>query len=142
MPSPLRSSLQHLAAAFADSVLAAIRAASLEELLTESKTAGPRRGPAPGLRAAPPAPSAATRRAAPTLKPSGRLARRSPGQIAATIDRVATLVKKHPKGLRAEQIRVELGLLPKEMPRVLKEGLAAKKLTCKGQKRATTYFAK
>jgi hypothetical protein len=55
---------------------------------------------------------------------------------------VVALVKKHPKGLRAEQIRVELGLQAKEMPRVLKDGLAAKKLTCKGQKRATTYFAR
>jgi hypothetical protein len=51
-------------------------------------------------------------------------------------------VKKHRGGLRAEQIRAELGMLPKEMPRVLKDGLAARKLTSKGQKRATTYFAK
>jgi hypothetical protein len=29
----------------------------------------------------------------------------------------------------------------KEMPRVLKEGLAKKKLKAKGQKRATTYSA-
>jgi hypothetical protein len=29
----------------------------------------------------------------------------------------------------------------KEMPRVLSEGLAKKKLKKKGQKRATTYFA-
>jgi hypothetical protein len=29
----------------------------------------------------------------------------------------------------------------KEMPRVLAEGLAKKKLKKKGQKRATTYFA-
>ena len=33
-------------------------------------------------------------------------------------------------------------MLAKEMPRILKEGLATKKLTSKGQKRATTYFAK
>jgi hypothetical protein len=30
----------------------------------------------------------------------------------------------------------------KEMPRILKLGLTAKKLSAKGQKRATTYFAK
>jgi hypothetical protein len=30
----------------------------------------------------------------------------------------------------------------KEMPRILKEGIAKKKLSTKGQKRATTYFAK
>lgn len=30
----------------------------------------------------------------------------------------------------------------KEMPRILKEGLSARVLRTKGQKRATTYFAK
>jgi len=44
--------------------------------------------------------------------------------------------------MRSEDIRAKLGLESKEMPRVLKEGLAKKKLSAKGQKRATTYFAK
>ncbi len=52
------------------------------------------------------------------------------------------LLKKNKEGLRAEEIRSSLGMLAKEMPRILKEGLATKKLTSKGQKRATTYFAK
>jgi hypothetical protein len=51
-------------------------------------------------------------------------------------------VKKSPEGLRAEQIRTALSLQAKEMPRVLKEGVSTKKLRIKGQKRATTYFAK
>ena len=42
---------------------------------------------------------------------------------------------------RAEEIRSKLGMQAKEMPRILKQGLAAKKLTSKGHKRATTYFA-
>jgi hypothetical protein len=42
---------------------------------------------------------------------------------------------------RAEQIRDALKMQSKEMPRVLQEGLAKKKLKSKGQKRATTYFA-
>lgn len=42
---------------------------------------------------------------------------------------------------RAEQIRAALKMESKEMPRVLKEGLAKKKLKAKGQKRATTYTA-
>ncbi|HEY4015776.1 MAG TPA: hypothetical protein VGM06_20690 [Polyangiaceae bacterium] len=50
-------------------------------------------------------------------------------------------MKKHKEGLRAEQIRSELGLQAKEMPRILKEGLGKKSLKAKGQKRATTYFA-
>jgi len=50
-------------------------------------------------------------------------------------------VRKSKDGLRAEEIRTGLGMQAKEIPRVLKEGLATKKLKSKGQKRATTYTA-
>jgi hypothetical protein len=50
-------------------------------------------------------------------------------------------VKKHKAGLRAEQIRAQLGMQAKEMPRVLAEGLSKRKLKRRGQKRATTYTA-
>ena len=46
-----------------------------------------------------------------------------------------------PFDVRAEQIRERLGMESKEMPRVLKEGLAKKVLKSKGQKRSTTYTA-
>lgn len=58
------------------------------------------------------------------------------------LGKVVGLVKKHKDGLRAEEIRTNLGMLAKEMPRILKEGVATKMLASKGQKRATTYFAK
>jgi hypothetical protein len=134
MANTLHSQLSHLAASFANSVLAAIRAASLEELLAESGTS---RGKA---HVRTPAPAVANRIS--PVRRAGRLARRSPEQIAKTVEQVVTLVKKHKMGLRAEQIRAQLGLQAKEMPRVLKDGLAAKKLTSKGQKRATTYFVR
>ena len=54
---------------------------------------------------------------------------------------MVALVTKHKDGLRAEQIRVQLGMQAKELPRVMKEGVATKVLKSKGQKRATTYFA-
>jgi hypothetical protein len=135
MPTSLRTQLQHLASTFADSVLAAIRSASIEEVLAESRTPDNRRAPPQSLRSA--APEVAKARA----RPSGRLARRSPEEIEQTVDRVVALLKDHREGLRAEQIRAQLGMLPKEMPRVLKEGLSAKKIKSKGQKRATTYTA-
>jgi Fic family protein len=50
-------------------------------------------------------------------------------------------VRKSPKGLRAEQIRKALGMEAREMPRVLKEGLAKKTLKSKGEKRSTMYSA-
>jgi len=42
--------------------------------------------------------------------------------------------------MRSEEIRKALKLDVREVPRVLKEGVAKKKLRSKGQKRATTYF--
>jgi hypothetical protein len=134
MPT-LRSSLNDLANSFASSVLDAIRGASLEELLGEAG-GGARRGPGrpPKSTAAP------TASATPRARRSGRLARRSPDQIAKALDQVIALVKTKKDGLRAEQIRAALKMQSKEMPRVLQEGLAKKKLKAKGQKRATTYF--
>ena len=73
-------------------------------------------------------------------KSVGRLPRRSADEIAATLNKIVLLVKTQKNGLRAEEIRSKLGLQAKEMPRILKEGLSTKKLTSKGQKRATTYF--
>jgi hypothetical protein len=130
MPT-LRSNLNAIATSFANAVLEAVRSASVEELLANSTNQrgadrynGSERNP----------------RAAPS-RSSGRLARRSTQDIAAALDKITALVKKHKGGLRAEQIRVELRMQPKEMPRVLKEGLSTKRLKTKGQKRATTYFA-
>ena len=137
--SSLRSSLNELASTFASSILAAVREASLDELVGKTDSVV-RRGPGrpPKAKAAP---TAAT---APTMskgRKSGRLPRRSADDITKALDQVVARVKKHKDGLRAEEIRANLGMEAKEMPRVLKEGLAKKKLKAKGQKRATTYTA-
>jgi uncharacterized protein YejL (UPF0352 family) len=131
MPT-LRSNLNAIANSFANAVLEAVRGASVEELLGNNtnhrpvdRSNGSTKSPA---------------RAAPS-RSSGRLARRSTEDIAALLDKIMALVKKHKGGLRAEQIRIELKMQSKEMPRVLKEGLSTKRLKTKGQKRATTYFA-
>ena len=81
-------------------------------------------------------------KAAPKAKKAGsRLARRTPEQIATELARIVSLVKKSKAGLRAEEIRKELNLLPKEMPRLLKEGVKSRSLKSKGEKRATVYSA-
>jgi hypothetical protein len=123
--SSLRSSLESLASNFAASVL--------EELLDDSG-GGARRGPGH-----PPKSNGAS--AAPRSRRSGRLPRRSIEDITKALDQVVALVKSKKDGLRAEQIRAALKMQSKEMPRVLQEGLAKKKLKSKGQKRATTYLA-
>jgi hypothetical protein len=134
----LKSRLDALASLFATDVVRAIQSASLQEL--SSGIGGTRRGPGrPSGQGNAAGKSIAA--LAKRTRRGGRLARRSAQDIAATLDKVVTLVKKHKEGLRAEQIRSELRMQANEMPRVLKEGLAKKALKSRGQKRATTYFA-
>jgi hypothetical protein len=132
MPTSLRNRLGELATAFAANVLDAIRGASLDELLSESSAAPGRSAPRAAARTTP----AATRRR------GGRLPRRSSGDIAGVIEQIVALLKQKPGGLRAEQIREELGLEAKELPRPLKDALDSGVLGKSGQKRATTYFVK
>lgn len=132
--SSLRTSLESLAASFATDLVRAIQASSLEELRSEV-FGGARRG-RPATAGATPG---TVTRGRPTK--AGRLHRRSPEDIAAALDKIVGMLKKHNGGLRAEQIRAALHMQPKEMPRVLAEGLGNRKLKKKGQKRATTYFA-
>ncbi len=159
MSTALRSSIDDLAHVFASSIVAAIKGASLEDILSLT---GASTAPAPSTRrgrgrprGSVSKPARAPRRvqkptvtAAPTAQPAPakktakrRLRRRSPAEIANALAAVVALVKKSPKGLRAEQIRAQLKMEAKEMPRVLKEGLAKKSLKSKGQKRSTTYSA-
>ena len=142
MPNPLRSTLDSLANNFASAVLDAIRGASLDELVGESG-GPPRRGPGrPRGSSTVKAASTAARTSAPAPKArGGRLARRSPADIAKALVQIVALVKTKKAGLRSEEIRKALKLDVREVPRVLKEGLSKKKLKSKGQKRATTYFA-
>jgi hypothetical protein len=160
----LRSQLTALAQSLADAVLAAIKGSSLQEFLGERKAGMGRSGrptatgrehraarsrpgrqkPGSKVRSVPSASTdgqdGETRGPHGRPKP-GRLRRRSPEEIAKAVDLVAKLVKSHPKGLRSEEIRKKLGLDVREVPRILREGVAAKRLRSKGQKRATTYFA-
>jgi hypothetical protein len=147
MAASLRSTIDALAAQFASGVLAAIRSASLEEILAE---AGGRSAPAPARRVA--GQSRASRAVAASAKvpaarttrakfgKGGRLARRSAEDIDKMVDRIVALLEKNPEGLRAEQIRDGLGVLSKELPRPLAEGVKQKRFAKKGEKRATTYF--
>jgi hypothetical protein len=141
--SNIQSQIQVLARHFVDQVVEVLRGASLRDLVSHEAGAG---GAVANGR---PARSVATAAAAPSPTPpaksarsTGRLPRRSADEIQATLDKIVALLRKHKDGLRAEEIRSSLGMMAKEMPRILREGLSTKKLTSKGQKRATTYFAK
>jgi len=132
MPTSLRSRLNELASTFASSVVDAIRGSSVDELLEESSDGGSR-----SASRAPARPLAAKGR-----RRGGRLPRRSEDDIANVIERIVGLLRQNSGGLRAEQIREKLGLIAKELPRPLKEGLEAGRFRKSGQKRATTYSIK
>jgi hypothetical protein len=136
--STLKSRLDSLVSSFASEIVRAIQSSPLEDLLADVGPAkrSPGRPPSRHIDSETPAP------APQKPKKGGRLPRRSASDIKAALDRVHGLLKSSKGGLRSEQIRVALNLDVREIPRVLKEGLASKKLTSKGQKRATTYFAK
>lgn len=137
--SALRSTITRLAEDFASQVLAALRGASLSDLgalsVAPAATTRPRR----------PAESTV---AANQPKGAGRLARARAGarRTAADFEKITTavvdLLKKHPDGLRAEQIQKELGLSRKDLPRPMSHALAANLVRKKGEKRATKYFAR
>ena len=130
------------ASTFAEQVLRSIRGASLHELVGAKDDGFVGNGRRVKVAAG------GDRELAPLSTPparkgkNGRLPRRSAEEIAKTLDKIVLLIKTHKNGLRAEEIRTKLGMLSKEMPRILKEGVAKKKLTSKGQKRATTYSAR
>jgi hypothetical protein len=152
MSTSLRQRLDDLATTFATGVLHAIRGASIEDLLAESgggrraatrvRGGGGSSGRASVAAASAPSgePSAPSR--AGGRRRTGRLPRRSAADIGQVIDRIVALVKQSPKGLRAEEIRRKLDMLPKEMPRPLKEAVELGRLSKSGQKRATTYAVK
>jgi hypothetical protein len=136
----LKNQITALAEEFSVGILAAIRAASLEEILNEGggRASAPRAavvakdGPAPARRA----------KRSSSMGKGGRLARRSPEQIAEVVETIVGALKKTKTGMRSEQLQKLLKLDKKEISGPLNEALAGKKITKKGQRRATTYFAR
>ena len=139
MPT-LKSTISSLADSFAASVLAAIRSASLEEILAGGGAAPAKRGPGRPRKTDGAAPAAAPK-PAPRGK-GGRLARRSPSDIEHIVGLIVGKLGEHKTGLRSEQLQKELRLDKKEITGPLNQALAEKKITKKGQKRSTTYFAR
>jgi hypothetical protein len=130
MPQSIESVIQDLSLKFAESLIGALRTMSLEEILSAKSGGG---APARNARRAP-APKAKLNK--------GRLARRSPADIEKMTTQIITLLKATKKGLRAEEIRAKLGISKPELASPIEGALKSKKITKKGKKRATTYFAR
>ena len=152
----LQAKIGTLAETFASSVLAAIRSASLEDILVESKgvrttsrpnsvTAAPaKRGPGRPRKVA----AAPTKVIAPKAPPvakrgkGGRLPRRSEADLQKVVGVILGALKQAPEGLRSEHLQKVLKLDKKEISGPISLALSEKKISKKGQKRSTTYFAK
>jgi Fic family protein len=136
MPT-LQQQIATLANSFTQEVLAALRGVSMAELSEFSPTTTARGRGRPAKKAA--SVKDASKPAARKEK-AGRLARRSPKQLANTVEKIVSLLKGKKAGLRSEEIQGALGLSRKEMPRPIQAALAKKLIRRKGQKRGTTYF--
>ena len=142
----LKNQIASLADSFASGVLAAIRNASLDEILdgggrgSAGRPGSAKRGPGrPRKRevAFPTGPAKPAKKGK-----GGRLARRSASDIEHVIGLVVAKLGEHKDGLRSEQLQKALRLAKNEITGPLTQALAAKKITKKGQRRSTTYFAK
>jgi hypothetical protein len=125
----LKTEIEILAQRFADGVFAALRHASLEDML-DGRTAGPK---------TPPAKTTKTRSASKAKR--GRV-RRSPSDLAQVTGLIVAKLREHRAGLRSEQLQKVLKLGKRDIVGPLTAALAAKKIVKTGEKRATTYFAR
>jgi len=69
----------------------------------------------------------------------GRGAKRTPADLAALSDRVASFVKTNP-GLRIEQINKQLDTTTKDLALPIRKLISEGVIVAKGKKRSTTYF--
>ena len=70
----------------------------------------------------------------------GRGAKRTAADLEMLSDKFASYVKANP-GLRIEQINKELGTTTRDLALPIRKLIADGKISAKGQKRSTTYFA-
>jgi HPt (histidine-containing phosphotransfer) domain-containing protein len=121
--------------AFVDDISSLIQQAALETVeaaLAGASSIPGRRGRGPRAVTSSLAPSAASRK---------KGAKRTPEELEQLIKKLHGYIAKNP-GQRIEQIASSLDISTKELNLPAKKLISEKKLTTKGQKRATTYFAK
>jgi hypothetical protein len=128
MPSSIESEIHSRLEAFAQDLIAVIRASALE--LVSEALGGQATSARHGTNSAAVAPPRSRR-------PKG--AKRDPKALAALTEKLGAFIKKTP-GQRIEQIGKAMGTATKELALPVKKLLLAKKISTKGQKRATTYF--
>jgi len=152
MSTSLKTQLDTLAASFAQSILLALREATLDELAGAKAVSAPARAAAASSAVAPKKGSSSAapprKKVGPAKKgkaPSGKggaRVRRSAEQLGGTVDRIVDALRSNPSGLRSEHLQVTLGLKKAALVGPLRAALADKRISKQGERRATTYFAK
>jgi hypothetical protein len=130
MPSFIESEIESLVATFVADLTSLLHASALD-VVQEALGVGRVRAPRQARGAKSRAPTTGGKR----LKG----AKRDPKDIEALTEKLASFVKKTP-GQRIEQIGKALSTSTKDLALPVKKLVAAKRLSTKGQKRATTYF--
>jgi DNA-binding NtrC family response regulator len=102
-----------------------------------AKTTGKKRGPAAAASKSAKAPKAAPAAPAAAKRKAGQ--KRSPEEIAKTTDKLLQYITKN-SGQRIEEIAKGVSNSTKELTLPIKKLLNDKKISAKGEKRATRYF--
>jgi len=130
--SDLQNEMNRTVQSFVSQITELARRAAIDTL--ESAFGGRASGGA--SHAAPPAAVATT---SPTRASRGRGGKRTPADLEALSERLASFVKANP-GLRIEQINKELGTTTKDLALPIRKLISEGIIGSKGQKRSTTYF--
>jgi hypothetical protein len=117
MASTLRSSLESLVSRFVDDILSTVRSGLEEAVFGEGRTD-----------------------VSPRLSRRGTRARRRNVDLSGEMERIVAAVRSHDDGIRAEELRKELGQDKVIFVRAVQRLLADRQLRKTGQKRRTTYF--
>jgi hypothetical protein len=125
---PVESAVRARVEAFASELVALIRSSAVD-LVQEALGGGNAAASVRGRRPA---------RAVSARHPKG--AKRDPRVLEALTEKLAAFIARNP-GQRIEQIGKALGVATKELALPVKKLIAAKRVSTKGQKRATTYYA-
>lgn len=123
--SSIQESMTAISGDIAEVVMEAIRELSLDDLM----------GSVVGGR------SKATAKSSSKKSSGGKRVRRSAEALQEMAEQIASYVRKHKDGVSAENIREELDIERKDIPRPIAEALSQKLISKRGQKRATLYFA-
>ncbi len=130
----LREAILKLAEAFADGVLDAVHAATVEEILSGERIA--RKPPLPPPPRTIPRPSRAT-----ATKRRGQRAALGAGSGTndAVVAALLGVLAKEPNGVRSEELRAKLGVDRKAMTTAVAYTLSTQQVRKTGSRRSTTY---